>query len=305
VLTSKSGTPHYDSRPRRGLSGRTGENIVAVYCAESDLPTSTFTDTDFSHFVRCSAWQEFERASRDASCGITVLPDLEKNPHTSQLVELKRKRPTQPIVLVTRPDFANVIHVRYLPVEEVLPLGCPASLLASTVGKVIGGTAYRQIEWRIRNASMPEQLRRALLHLWNATPCVVSVDKLALRIGCGRSTLYETWTSTFGGHPPRSVKEVIGWIVLVRMVQLRDAGYSWKRVERTLGIGASTLDRTASRLLKQSRASLSCNRVTVLSRFEDEVLRSILDGDDSAVRQHGARTVCGLSEHSASLGPGT
>jgi hypothetical protein len=266
------------------LSGGYRDETVAVYGVDPDFPAISLSC--LGRFVTCGDWHEFERELRDAVCGVTVLPDLASDPHVSDLIDLKRRRPAQPIVLVTRQDFANVIHVRHLPVEEVVPLECPPSSLAASVARAVQGTAYRQIESRIHSATLPEQLRRALLHLWTATPCVVSADSLAAWLGCGRSTFYESWASAFGGHPPRSIKEVIGWIVLVRMIQLRDAGHSWKRVERTLGVGASTLDRTAARLLEMSRASASFDRATVLSRFEAEVLRPILDAEGTTPTKH-------------------
>lgn len=280
------GTPHNGYVPRPGLSGGWAEDQVVAYGVDAALPAISVSWMD--GFVRCGDWHEFERAMRDAVCGVAVLPDLASHPHVPDLIDLKRSRPAQPIVLVTRQDFANMTHVRYLPVEEVVPLGCPPSSLAASVAKAVQDIPYRQIESRIHSATLPEQLRRALLHLWTATPCVMSVESLAVWLGCGRSTFYEAWTSAFGGRPPRSIKEVIGWIVLVRMIQLRDAGHSWKRVERILGVGASTLDRTAARLLKQSRATASSDRTAVLTLFESEVLSSILNA--SSRRSHGTAT---------------
>jgi hypothetical protein len=268
-------TRNHDRGVHLQFSQGWGDDNVAVYGVETDLPVSSYSCLD--RFVRCSDWPAFEREMRNAVCGVTVLPDLAGNPHIKDLIEVKRIRPAYPIVLVTRPDFANVVYLRYVPVDEVVPLDCSPSSLAASVARAVQGTTYRRIESRIHSAVLPEQLRRALLHLWHATPCIVSVDKLAVLLGCGRSTLYGTWSGAFGGRPPCSVKEVIGWIVLVRMIQLRDAGHSWKRVERTLGVGASTLDRTAGRLLHQSRASVSFDRAAVLSRFETDVLRSLLD----------------------------
>lgn len=186
------------------------------------------------------------------------------------LRDIKREHPFLPVVLVTDQNSANVQRLASVPVEAVFfqhqsaarLLAPPRESTGTTVGlRVLGDEC-------IRNEAIPAPLRYLLARALTSLPPPCSVRDLARLMNSDPSTIRRHWRSGVSSHGIPRVKDLLGWLVLLRAVSVKRPGLSWRSVAKGVGAHESTLRRTAQRLTGDTLGSLhSVGVERLLERF--------------------------------------
>jgi len=222
-----------------------------------------------------SSWTAFRKQATGSLCAVAVLAGDGGMPeHTEELAAFRSAAPVVPLVLVTREDPEMLRTLAPVPVDEVVWLGEMPEALALAARRAVSRGWRRRMSWTFGlSAGVPRVLREALALAARAGVPFRSVSALGDAAGADRRTLWRAWREATDGEGARGLKEVLGWLLLLRAMRLRDGGLSWSAAADRLEVGPKALRRTSRSLMDVDLRGLGrAGIAAVVEGFERRVL---------------------------------
>jgi hypothetical protein len=125
---------------------------------------------------------------------------------------------------------------------------------------------------------LPRKLREALALACEGEPPIRTVERLAVRVGCDRRTLWNQWKQSLGRDTELRLQDFLHWLLLLRAAGFKTAELSWADVADAVGVHPHTLGRLARQLTGRNLRDLGAGSpASVLARFEAEILPRLLE----------------------------
>lgn len=264
-----------DPSDRRSANGRPRVDVIPLEAPESVLARLSTELT-----VRIA---EPPSVRSDAGCILAVALTLSRPDSRARLQELRRQRPTTPLVIITSGDRANLVWLVGLNADAVVTVDRISVELGSVIRSLqrrspleLAAIAFEEAE------SLNPVVRAAVLTAIQSVPPIRTVKALARRIGVSRKRLWDAF---------RPVQLRTGWSCL----DLLHAVALWRAVELAQGSAGAVQrawqelglsDSTARRLC---RAHLACPPSMLLDRAAD-LERAFLDFVERCHTQGGKGT---------------
>jgi hypothetical protein len=232
--------------PKPKTVGVAGEHPVGVVFADRDQEFRAVLNAAGVDCIQCRTWSAFEHALANADVGIVVLPLLDRSEYAS-LIAYQAAHPLVPIVLITRRDPDNLLHLKDATVDDVVYLHAlqelPGAVRAALERRCLARAARTIEAVTVRDAELLTTLVRACrLPLPPRT-----VLALAALGGWDRRTLYQRWQKAL--PTARSPHDFLQWLLLLHAARMRLRHRSWKAVARVLGADRRTLEASAGNLV--------------------------------------------------------
>jgi len=230
-----------------------------------------------------SDWSAVRRLASLAECAVLVWPHLSGNHAAGRLSTLDETRPELPIVVATRRSAEEVRRVCHVRIQEIVWYSelRKDGKLCRAVGRARERAFLRGLSHRLDRDRVPTHVRRALILLLRTERPPRTVAALSDAVACDRRTLWREWRGLIGDESDLTLKEVLGWLQLLRAVAIHGVTGSWERTADSLRLSRSALARTTHRLAGESLGDLAATdpselRARFLSRFDGTPLADLL-----------------------------
>ncbi|HEX6938825.1 MAG TPA: hypothetical protein VF158_05395 [Longimicrobiales bacterium] len=218
-------------------------------------------------------WTELEHLARKGHATVIVIEWLD-DAALDRLAFFKARAPQCVAVLVTRHVGENLRPVLGIPVEEVIGFCEIEAVLPTALTRARNRDfCYRLAHGVQRLEAMPPELRAALVHVCRNPQPVRTIARLAMLVGCHRSTLWHQWRRAVGSNCPVRLEDCLDWALLFHAVRRKTRGSRWIHVAAELRISEKTLARLARRLAGLSLRELGAAGFhAIVERFRERVL---------------------------------
>jgi hypothetical protein len=236
-------------------------------------------------FVGSCDWVTFERQSAGCDCAVALVDWLGDPVESRRLADFRRRRPLQPLVLLTHRDADNARHLKDLPVDEVVWREELRQALWPAVVRARSRGALHRVAHSLAGASrLPPVLRDGLAAACRDERGGYTVAGLADRLLCDRRTLWRHWREAVG-ESPLTLQDALQWLLLLRAASRKTRELPWRAVAEGLGVHEHTLGRLAQRLAGRPLRQLDHRRVPeLLALFDRRVLRVLVGPRDDDAR---------------------
>lgn len=189
-----------------------------------------------------------------------------------------------PIVLVANPDVAKCLRSAESDLIVVVELNELETRLWPAVHRIdYQDRAVRPSlgDW-LAASRLPGTLCEALEFACRSEAPVKSVTMLARLTGHSRSTIGRQWRQVVGVGANGRLEHFLGWLLVLRAVEKKQAGRSWERAADELGLYRSSLARVARRITGCTLRDLDRDRDLAPRAFLSLPLIAVLRKGDSA-----------------------
>lgn len=222
-----------------------GKARVVLFAADpSDCSAGEFALNEFGSVTTVIRASNLGPALPGADCAVAVLPHLERDPDLAQLGRLCSQSRSVPVVLATRRDAENVRLTARLVLEKIVWITELQTELAPAVRAAQKRRYFQLLAGIVAGqGEFTPLLRQALVLACESRRPFLQVSELAKAVGSDRRTLWDHWHAVpvTGARP--HLKDFLGWILMLKVLDLRAAGRSWPRIADRLGSTEPTLRR--------------------------------------------------------------
>ena len=186
------------------------------------------------------SWEELERETARVGTGAMVSAEYVEFKYLARIAKLNSLGGPARIVLFAPVESSVRALLTELGVKGVNLLESGRrSLLQCLEAASLEQSMLRDLG-RLRSAGCSSVVLAAFRAAVLADPPFTSVGKLSIAIGCSRRTLYKAWEWLV---QPRTPKEMLDLVVLLRLVALRQYGNSWSKALGVVEIRSVTARR--------------------------------------------------------------